>query len=301
MTTLLLASSPLEYVTQHPLPGGTIGSGVFGFTWLSNITIMQVVAVVLLLGFIPRFVRQREDGDVIERLTPRGWGNLIEFLCYAIRKYVAEPSFGKYTDRFVPYLWSAFFFVLTCNLLGLIPLVKVLKPIEPLSHLYIGVTSTGNIWVTGALAVCTLGMIVVNGLRLHGLAYVKHFFMGPPGINLLIAVLEVIGLVAKTFALMVRLFANMVAGHVLLVVLLSFIAMAELGIGRLVTLVFISPLVVLGSVAINFLELFVAFLQAFIFTFLSAVFIGQAVNLHHEEEHEHDQGHAGEPAHAAHH
>lgn len=300
MTALLLASSPLEYVTQHTLPGGKFGEGIFGFTWLSNVTIMQVVAVVLLLAFIPRFVRRREGGSEIERLTPHGWGNLIEFLCHAIRKHVAEPNFGKYTDRFVPYLWSAFFFVLTCNLLGLVPLVKLLKPFEALSHYYIGVTSTGNIAVTATLALCTLGMIVVNGLRLHGLGYVKHFFLGPPGINILIAVLEVIGLLAKTFALTVRLFANMVAGHVLLVVLLSFIAMAELGIGRLVTLVFISPLVVLGSVAINFLELFVAFLQAFIFTFLSAVFIGQAVNLHHDEEHEHEHGRAGESAHAAH-
>jgi F-type H+-transporting ATPase subunit a len=300
VTDLVLAASPLTYVVQHELPGGKIGEGIFGFTWLSNVTIMQVAALLLLIYFIPRFVRPRSSGSQIERMTPKGWGNLIEFLCFAIRKHVAEPNFGKYTDRFVPYLWSAFFFVLTCNLLGLLPLVKVFKPI---AGYYIGATSTGNIWVTATLAVCTLGMIVVNGLRLHGLAYVKHFFLGPAGINILIAVLEVIGLVAKTFALTVRLFANMVAGHVLLVVLLSFIAMAELGIGRLVTLVFISPLVVLGSVAINFLELFVAFLQAFIFTFLSAVFIGQAVNLHHDEDHEHEHGHAGEPgqAHATQH
>lgn len=296
MTPALLAASPLEYVVQHSWDflHGTIGEGIFGFTWLSNVTTMQVLTLVLLAVFIPRFVRPRNTSSDIERLTPHGWGNLIEFLCFALRKYVAEPSLGKYTDRFVPYLWSAFFFVLTCNLLGLLPLVKVFKPV---AGFYVGGTSTGNIWVTGTLAVCTLGMIVVNGLRLHGLGYVKHFFMGPFPISLLIAVLEVIGLVAKTFALTVRLFANMVAGHVLLVVLLGFIAMAETGVGALVTLLFISPVVVLGSVAINFLELFVAFLQAFIFTFLSAVFIGQAVNIHHHDEHEHEHAADHELAH----
>lgn len=129
-------------------------------------------------------------------------------------------------------------------------------------------------------------MIVSNGLRLHGMQYVKHFFMGPPGLNAFIAVLEVIGLIAKTFALAMRLFANMVAGHILLAVLLSFIAMATGSLGVAGGLLIAVP-VVIGSVAINFLELFVAFLQAFIFTFLSAMFIGQAVTIHHEEEHEH--------------
>jgi F-type H+-transporting ATPase subunit a len=128
------------------------------------------------------------------------------------------------------------------------------------------------------------------------MAYISHFFMGPFPINLLIALLEVIGLLAKSFALMMRLFANMVAGHVLLAVLLSFIGMAQAGLGTALALIVVSPLVVLGSVAINFLELFVAFLQAFIFTFLTAMFIGQAVNIHHDEHHEE---HAeGEAAHA---
>lgn len=141
-------------------------------------------------------------------------------------------------------------------------------------------------------------MIIVNGLRLHGMNYVKHFFMGPFPINVLIAVLEVVGLFAKSFALAIRLFANMVAGHILLAVLLSFIAMAGTA-GAVVGFAIAIP-VVLGSVAITMLELFVAFLQAFIFTFLTSVFIGLAVNIHHDHEHEadeHGHGHAHEHGH----
>jgi F-type H+-transporting ATPase subunit a len=188
----------------------------------------------------------------------------------------------------MPYIWSAFFFILTCNVLGLIPLADWTKPIAP--HV-LGGTSTGNVMVTAALALATLGMIVVNGLRLHGLNYVKHFFMGPPGLNAFIAVLEVIGLIAKTFALTMRLFANMIAGHVLLAVLLGFIGMAWAAMGAAGGLAISIP-VILGSVAINFLELFVAFLQAFIFTFLSAMFIGEAINIRHDHEHEPEHAHA---------
>jgi F-type H+-transporting ATPase subunit a len=138
-------------------------------------------------------------------------------------------------------------------------------------------------------------MIVVNGLRLHGRVYVKHFFMGPFPINIVIAFLEVVGLAAKTFALAVRLFANMMAGHILLAVLVGFIASAgavsaALGFGVAIPVVF-------GAAAVTLLEIFVGFLQAFIFSFLSCVFIGQAVNLHHEEHegHEEVRGPHGQP------
>jgi F-type H+-transporting ATPase subunit a len=109
-------------------------------------------------------------------------------------------------------------------------------------------------------------------------------------------VLEVIGLIARTFALTMRLFANMIAGHVLLAVLLGFIGTSWNALGAGVGVTIAVP-VVLGSVAINFLELFVAFLQAFIFTFLSAMFIGEAVNIHGAGGHEHAETQA---AHAAH-
>ena len=278
ITTILAEMDPLTHVVQHPIVQfGEDGFG--GFTLLSNHIIMQIIAALVLILLFPRFVKMRAGDDEIGRLVPRGWGNAIEGLCVALRTHVAQPALGPYTDRFIPYIWSAFFFVLTCNLLGMIPLADW-TPFLGHGHV-LGGTSTGNIWVTGTLACCTLVMIVVNGLRLHGLGYVKHFFMGPPGLNAFIALLEIVGLFAKTFALAVRLFANMVAGHILLAVLIGFVSSAAAALGALGTVGIAIP-VILGAVAINFLELFVAFLQAFIFTFLTAMFIGQAVNIQHD-------------------
>ncbi|MFH1419782.1 MAG: F0F1 ATP synthase subunit A [Planctomycetota bacterium] len=284
MNYLVLASgdNPLTHVVDHPWIKILDGR----FTLISNHVIMMLIAAVLLMLALPRIVRAKKGVDEVERHTPTGMQNLIETICSFLRDSIARPNMGAYTDRFIVYIWTAFFFVLTCNLLGLLPLDPITKPI--FGHGIYG-TATGNIWTTGTLALCTLVMIIVNGLRLHGMAYVKHFFMGPFPINLLIALLEVIGLAAKTFALCIRLFANMVAGHVLLAVLVSFIAMAG-AIGVAVGFAIAIP-VVLGSVAITLLEIFVAFLQAFIFTFLSCVFIGMAVDIHHED---HDEAGSGE-------
>jgi F-type H+-transporting ATPase subunit a len=292
----LAESDPLVHVVQHRLVAPSLLPGVKfldHFTIVSNQTIMQVVAAVIVVLLLSWAVKRRAGSDELGRLVPRGWGNAIEGLCQALRVQVAQPALGPYADRIVPYLWSAFFFILTCNLLGLVPLNTwfAFVPGHP-----IGGTSTGNVMVTAALSICTLGMIVVSGLRLHGLNYVKHFFMGPPGLNVFIAVLEVVGLIAKTFALAMRLFANMIAGHVLLAVLLSFIAMSWNALGAAGG-TGIGILVVLFSLFINFLELFVAFLQAFIFTFLSAMFIGMAVNIHAGHEHEHGEARAAAAAH----
>jgi F-type H+-transporting ATPase subunit a len=281
---LAAAINPIQHVVQHRLIWFDLPCKVAffdSFTVLSNQIIMQIIAAVLVLLLLPRFLRMRSGTDEIGRFVARGPGNLIEYGCEMLRDYVARPALGPYTDQFVPYIWSAFYFILFCNILGLIPLADWTRPLYPGA---LGGTSTGNIMVTAALAITTLGMIVVNGLRLHGFDYVKHFFMGPPLLAPMIAVLEVIGLIAKTFALAMRLFANMIAGHILLAVLIAFVGMAFTGIGVAGGLVVAIP-VVLGSVAIYFLELFVAVLQAFIFTFLSAMFIGQAVVLHatHEE------------------
>jgi len=172
--------------------------------------------------------------------------------------------------------------VLFINVLGLLPIEPWTKMILGTHH-GIGGAATGNIWVTATLALVTLCMVVVNGLRFGGTAYLAHFCPGPLWLAPILIPVEIIGLVAKIFALAVRLFANMVAGHVLLAVLLSFIGMAAGALGNFGGLV-IAVLVVGASVAFNFLELFVAFLQAFIFTFLTTLFIGMAVMVHHEEE-----------------
>jgi F-type H+-transporting ATPase subunit a len=281
MIGVLATSNPLNHVVQHSI------FDLGGFTLLSNHIIMQLVAASLLIIFIPIFVRQRAGTDPIGRLVPRGCGNAIEGLCEALRVKVARPALGPHTDRFMPYIWTAFFFVLTCNVLGMIPL-SAWTPFIGGGHV-LGGTSTGNIFVTGTLAVSTLFMIIYNGLATHGMVFVKHFFMGPPGINAFIAFLEVLGLAAKTFALAVRLFANMVAGHVLLAVIIGFVSSVATAYGTAAA-VGVSIPVIIGAVALNFLELFVAFLQAFIFTFLSAMFIGQAVNIHTDHEEPETQG-----------
>jgi len=286
---LAAGMNPIDHVVDRVWFKHGEGNPFTSYTLLSNHVIMMIVAAILLFIFIPRLARASGTGDKIDKMTPRGPRNALETICAFLRDRIANPYLEDYTDRFMPYLWSAFFFILTCNLLGLLPIEGITKFILRTPHGIFG-TATGNIWVTLALASCTLIMIVFNGLRYHGMTYIKHFFMGPFPINVLIAVLEVVGLLAKTFALAIRLFANMVAGHILLAVLLIFIALsgsanAFLGVG-------VGIMVVLGGAAFNLLEIFVAFLQAFIFTYLSCVFIGQAVNIgHHDEEHE---GH-GEP------
>ena len=271
----LLADNPLTHVVPH---------GLFGTEYINNHMLMQVVAVGLLLWILPRAVRAQPRGDVVEDLTPHGLANFFEAICSYLRTQVARPVLGEHTDRFIPYVWTAFFFVLVSNLLGLIPIDAFIGLGGRASH--IGGTSTGNIFITGALAVCTMFMIVYNGLRLSGTAYLAHFCPGPMWLAPLLIPVEIVGLVAKIFALAVRLFANMVAGHVLLAVLVGFVGAMSGWAGR----IGVAIPVIIGSVAITLLELFVAFLQAFIFTFLTTLFIGQAVVLHHGDEHGgHDQ------------
>jgi len=291
----LAAGNPLSHVVQHPIKQVPVEPGLLApegqLTLLSDQIVMMIVAGLLLVVFVPMWVARRRGRDPIGALVPAGPGNFLEAICQYLRKEVAEPALGPYTDRFVKYIWSVFFFVLTVNLLGLLPVAAVSGL---LGDLHLGGTATGNIWVTSTLALITMGMMVVNGLRLGGRHYLAHFCPGPLWLAPLLVPVEIIGLGAKIFALAVRLFANMMAGHILLAVLVGFILSAGSAMGAGGGLAVAVP-VVLGSVAITMLEIFVAFLQAFIFTFLSALFLGMSVVFHHDDEHH------GEPsAEAAH-
>ena len=279
------AENPLEHIVQHPLIerpahlGPLTPDGVI--TIFSDQIAMLVLAGVLLVFLLPLLVRKRRGAQGVDALVASGPANAVEAICQYLRQEVVEPTLHQHTDRFIKYIWSAFFFVLTVNILGLLPIAAVSQVFGP----HIGGTATGNIWMTATLAIVTMGMMVINGLRLGGKAYLAHFCPGPLWLAPLLVPVEIIGLVAKVFALAVRLFANMIAGHILLAVLLSFIlsagaASAALGLG-------IAVPVVLGSVAITLLELFVAFLQAYIFTFLTALFIGMSVVFHHDDDHRH--------------
>jgi len=279
--------SPLEHIVQHPLI--EVPAPVGPFTPNGRITVfsdqiaMIALAGVLLIALVPALVRRRRGKAGVDAMVAVGPANMLEAICEYLRKEVAEPALHEHTDRFIKYIWSVFFFVLTVNILGLLPIPVV----SNLFGTHLGGTATGNIWVTATLAGITMVMMVLNGLRLGGKAYLAHFCPGPLWMAPLLVPVEIIGLIAKVFALAVRLFANMIAGHILLAVLLSFIATAgaiSSGLGFAV-----GAMVVAGSVAITMLELFVATLQAFIFTFLTTLFIGMSVVFHHEDHGEHHQ------------
>lgn len=278
------ASNPLEHVIQHPIATREADFGPLtpeGVITLFSDHIAMIIAAGLLLALIlPLLVRRRRGEDEIGRLVPSGSANLIESICEYLRKEVAEPALHHHTDRFIKFVWTVFFFVLAMNLLGMIPLGSV----TPLLGAHIGGTATANIWVTGALALSALGMWIVNGLRLGGKEFIAHLNPGPWWLAPLLVPIEIFGLLAKTFALAVRLFANMVAGHTVLAVLLGFILGIGSGFGLVAGLGIAVP-VVLGSVALSLLELFVAVLQAFIFTFLATLFLGMSTVFHHGGDH----------------
>ncbi|HWM93618.1 MAG TPA: F0F1 ATP synthase subunit A [Thermoanaerobaculia bacterium] len=287
---LMFATDPMDHVVQHPIIQRPADLGLLTpegqISVLTNQTAMMIVAGLLLILFVPAMVRRRRGSDEVGRLVPTGSANAIEAICEYLRKEVAQPNLLGYTDRFIKYIWSVFFFILVCNLLGLLPV----SAITPLFGSHIGGTATGNIWVTATLALMTFGLMVFNGIRLGGAHYFAHFCPGPLWLSPILVPVEIAGLIAKIFALTVRLFANMLAGHILLAVLLGFIlsagaSSAALGFG-------IAIPAVAGSVAITMLEIFVAFLQAFIFTFLTCLFIGQSIVFHHGDEHEHGHGEA---------
>ncbi len=283
-------SNPLDHVVQHPLVEVDADAGLLTpagkVTVFSDHIAMLLLAGVLLIVFFPLAMRRsRRSADGVDGLVYSGFGNLIETVCQYLRKEVAEPALGEHTDRFIKYIWSLFFFVLAVNLLGLVPLGSV----TPLFGTRIGGTATANIWVTGTLSLLTLAMMVINGLRLGGVDYLKHFCPGPAWMAPILVPIEIAGIFAKIFALTVRLFANMVAGHMVLAVLVGFILAAG-ALSATMGLAVAVP-VVLGSVALTMLEIFVALLQAFIFAFLTTLFIGMSVVFHHDDHHEEAAAH----------
>ncbi len=250
---------------QIPLP--QIPLPLIGPLQLTRFMVLEVVAgLLMVVVFVPLAWRMRQGGP------PRGllW-NLLESMLVFIRDRVARPAIGEHADRFLPFLWTAFFFILFCNLLGLVPWAG---------------SPTGALAVTGALAGMTLAMVLATGFLTHGLkGYVAHLVpqMNIPGLLAVVmkpamVVVELLGLVIRHAVLAVRLLANMFAGHMVLAVIISFIAAAAktalwLWLG-------VSVASILSAAALSLLELLVALLQAYIFTFLSAVFIGMAIHGH---------------------
>ena len=181
---------------------------------------------------------------------------------------VAHPA-----DKYLPFIWTLFFYILFCNLLGAVPVLGA-----PMGH----------IAVTGVLALVSFAYVISTGMREQGVAdFWKHIaptmdipgFIGPI-VKVMIWVIEFIGLLIKHFVLAVRLFANIMAGHTVIAVILGFIAVvAAPGMADWLWYA-VTPASILGQVFIGFLELFVAFLQAYVFALLTSLFIGMAVHPH---------------------
>lgn len=213
--------------------------------------------------------------------APRGLlQNTVEALVVYIRDEVARPNLGEKTDKYLPYLLTVFFFILTVNFLGLIPW---------------GTTATSNITVTAVLAVFTFVLTQFAGSK----DYWRHVF-NPPGVPAfvkpLLVPIEILGLFTKPFALAVRLFANMVAGHLVILNLVGLIFIIGATFGTAAGYGTAVPAVLL-TVFVYSLELLVAFIQAYVFTMLSALFIGMAT-AEHEHDHDHSEDH-GPTAHDA--
>lgn len=298
-----MAHNPLEHAMDHPnleLPWGKVlelGNIPFTDIPLTRFMVMQTVAAGIVALIAIPLARHAAKNPV-----SRGpFMNAFEAILLFIRDNVARASIqghdhghdegfgeghehdhhdaaeleheikvGHEADKYVPFLWTIFLFILVNNLLGLLPG---------------GASATGNINVTGVLAIMTFGAVVVAGMRALGpVTYWKRIV---PTMDLPIAIkaviwplmfaIEFLGLFIRHFVLAVRLFANMLAGHVVLGVILGFILLVKPGEGLFYV---IAPASVMGVVLLSFLELLVAFLQAYIFTLLAALFIGTAVHPH---------------------
>ena len=370
MQLFLAMADPLEEVLPHTF----FSIGPFHVT---NTVIMATIAALLMLFIFPRLFNRPDSG------VPTGSKNFFESILEYLRLEVFRPALKEHTDKFVPFLWTMFFFILFCNLLGCIPIASFIELITAGHITHFGGAATGNISTTAALAICAFFFIHANGIdqiarslmdgtfghhghhdehtsngtkgheAAHDLEHARgealgadvpgdfraitnptahydddrssphhhesaairhvtefnekmtpvkailtaiplylwnfapHPFRPKPGESQMkwaldipmfgmLLLLELFGALVKPFALCMRLFANMVAGHVLLAVLIGLITMVpgiyQLAIG--------APISVL-DLGIQMLEIFVAFLQAYIFTFLATLFIASAVAPEH--------------------
>jgi F-type H+-transporting ATPase subunit a len=233
---------------------------------ITKFMVLELLVAVVLVLLFTRLAARIKKGD-----APKGGlTNALEAMVVFIRDEVARPAIGHHdAERFLPYLLTIFFFTVACNLFGLVPWAG---------------SATSALATTGALAALTFATVIFSGMAKLGpvkfwLAQVPHMDLPKPiGIVLkpMIFVIELLGLCIKHFILAMRLLANMMAGHLVLAVILAFIAASDSSMVWWA----VAPASVMGVVALSLLELFVAFLQAYIFTFLSALFIGMAVHPH---------------------
>jgi F-type H+-transporting ATPase subunit a len=277
---------------EHPLFRLPTILGV-NFSVTKHVLMLWLVAAfvfVVVTWTVRRYLKQ-------DRPLPTGFMNALEAVVEFVRDAIVLPNVGKkWVSTWTPLVLTLFVFILCANAIGLIPVFEVLGVLDHfvlhtaedsfLKHLmHGGTTSTANFNVTAALATITFFAIIVAGSRAHGA--IKHWKNmvphGLPGFVYVILIpIEVMGMFVRPFALTMRLAANMTGGHIAILAILSFVflftelfgrAVAGVGVGLAVSV----PL----AVGISALEILVVLIQAYVFTLLTAVFIGMAIHVHH--------------------
>jgi F-type H+-transporting ATPase subunit a len=253
--------------------------------WLVAATLFVVVTLT-----VRRYVKQ-------DRAIPSGFMNALEAVVEFVRDSIVQPNVGRrWVNTWTPLILTLFLFILCANAIGLIPVFEVVALLDHwVLHtaddsfikqlLHGGTTVTSNFNVTAALATVTFGAIIVAGTMAHG--FVKHWKnIVPPGffwpLYIILIPIEVLGMFVRPFALTMRLAGNMTAGHIAILAILSFVflfteifktAVAGMAIGVMLSV----PL----AVGVSSLEIIVVLVQAYVFTLLTAVFIGMAIHVHH--------------------
>jgi F-type H+-transporting ATPase subunit a len=279
---------------EHPLIALPKVMGI-DFSVTKHVLMLWIVAAVLFVGvtwLVRRYLRTPPD-----RLVPSGTMTALEASVEFVRDSIVLPNVGKkWVRAWTPLILTFFLFVLGANLIGLIPIFDVLALLNhTVLHLpedafltrviHGGSTATGNYNVTAALATITFVAIIIAGTRAHG--FVQHWRnLAPKGmawpLYFILIPIEIMGMFVRPFALTMRLAANMTGGHIALLAILSFVfiftelagkAAAGIGIGMLLSV----PL----AVGISALEIIVVLVQAYVFTLLTAVFIGMAIHADH--------------------
>ncbi len=281
---LAAGDNPLGHVLDKPLIGDML---------TMNTLTMVLLAFVLiwLVNRVANSVKTGAESEGNERYITKGrFAQMFEVIVLYLRDTVIRPQLGKQADTFTPFLLTLFFFILINNVVGLVPLLDIQHFIGAIAFddpgfAVIGGTATGRLGVTAGLAVVAFILWHINSFRTIGLKGWAHHFLGGGPLFLAPIMVPVVlmGTFVKPFALALRLFANMTAGHVLLAVIIGF-TLKGFGSMGLVGGIPIAGVSVAAGIAIMFLELFVAFLQAFIFMFLTTLFIAQLSHHHHDDD-----------------
>jgi len=262
------SESGSDWILHHVMDGNYLDFSPLGKVYLPHfelygldLSITRHVLFMWIGAALLFFVMTRVAKAYKSSLVPKGFANFWEVIILFVRDEIAKPTIGKGFEKFLPYLLTAFFFILFGNFIGLIPFTA---------------TFTSNIAVTATMAIFTFLVIQFGGIRNNGFfGYFKGLI--PHGVPVfllpIMAVVELLGLLAKPFALAIRLFANMTAGHIVIYALISLIFVMQ-SVGW-------AGLAIPMALFIYGLEVLVALLQAYIFTMLSSLFIGMAVHQDH--------------------